>query len=52
MSALLFFDAQRFEKALIDHKLLDNKPPHDKPITIFRDAIQAANTHFDNRTHQ
>jgi len=52
MSALLFFDAQRFEKALIDHKLLDNKPPHDKPITIFRDAIQAANTHFDNRFYE
>jgi [protein-PII] uridylyltransferase len=42
MSALLFFDEQRFEKAL----------EQEKPVTVFRDAIQAANTHFDNRFYE
>ncbi|MEZ5540019.1 MAG: [protein-PII] uridylyltransferase [Pseudomonadales bacterium] len=42
MNALLFFDEQRFEKALA----------REKPVTVFRDAIQAANTHFDNRFHE
>ena len=42
MSALLFFDEQRFQKAL----------QQDKPATVFRDAIQAANTHFDNRFYE
>ena len=42
MSALLFFDEQRFEKAL----------QQEKPVTVFRDAIQAANTHFDNRFYE
>ncbi|HNN87550.1 MAG TPA: nucleotidyltransferase domain-containing protein, partial [Pseudomonadales bacterium] len=52
MSALIFFDEQRFEKALIDDKLSPKKSPNEKPITIFRDAIQAANTHFGNRFHE
>ncbi len=42
MNALLFFDEPRFEKALTQ----------EKPVTVFRDAIQAANTHFDNRFHE
>ncbi|MBK8289444.1 MAG: [protein-PII] uridylyltransferase [Cellvibrionales bacterium] len=42
MSALLFFDEQRFQKAL----------EQGKPVTVFRDAIQAANTHFDNRFYE
>ncbi len=42
MSALLFFDEQRFQKAL----------EQEKPATVFRDAIQAANTHFDNRFYE
>lgn len=42
MSALLFFDEQRFQHAL----------EHDKPVTVFRDAIQAARTHFDNRFYE
>jgi hypothetical protein len=42
MSALLFFDEQRFQKAL----------EQENPVTVFRDAIQAANTHFDNRFYE
>lgn len=42
MSALLFFDEQRFQKAL----------DLGKPVTVFRDAIQAANIHFDNRFYE
>ncbi len=38
---LLFFDEAHFKEAL---EAADNKP-----VTVFRDAIQAANVHFDNR---
>jgi [protein-PII] uridylyltransferase len=42
MGALLFFDEQRFQKAL----------ENEKPVTVFRDVIQAAHTHFDNRFYE
>lgn len=42
MGGLLFFDEQRFQKAL----------GPENPVTVFRDAIQAAHTHFDNRFYE
>jgi [protein-PII] uridylyltransferase len=41
---LLFFDEAHFKEAL---EAADNKP-----VTVFRDAIQAANIHFDNRFYE
>ncbi|MCC7515908.1 MAG: [protein-PII] uridylyltransferase [Pseudomonadales bacterium] len=42
MTALLFFDEQRFARALAQ----------ENTVSVFRDAIQAANTHFNNRFHE
>lgn len=41
-SGLLFFDELRFQQALTT----------ENPITVFRDAIAAANTHLDNRFYE
>lgn len=42
MHATLFFDERHFQKKL----------ETEKPVTVFRDAIAAINTQFDNRFHE
>jgi [protein-PII] uridylyltransferase len=42
MNGTLFFDERTFQKKL----------ETEKPITVFRDAIAAINTQFDNRFHE